>query len=102
MKKSLKVTGVVAAAALLVLSRLFSKETPLLAPKVDIENDANYKKIRLTYQGAGHVTRSAEPSSCPDAQMCTRQVPHVCAENGPCNGFPKEEGANPSMRLKHF
>jgi hypothetical protein len=24
-------------------------------------------------------------------QTCTRQVPHVCTENGPCNGFPRRE-----------
>ncbi len=24
-----------------------------------------------------------------DVKVCTRKPPHICAENGPCNGWPK-------------
>lgn len=26
-----------------------------------------------------------------EAKTCTRQAPHVCTVNGPCNGFPRQE-----------
>lgn len=26
-----------------------------------------------------------------DVQMCTREAPHICRVNGPCNGWPKEK-----------
>jgi len=26
----------------------------------------------------------------PEVQTCTRRAPHVCAVNGPCNGWPKD------------
>jgi hypothetical protein len=28
---------------------------------------------------------------------CTRQSPHICRVNGPCNGWPKPEGLNPPI-----
>jgi hypothetical protein len=81
-----------------------------------------YEQWSKTYEGTGHVTRLSDSSlydevctlcgctdtsgrlsePCPkaEAQLCTRQKPHVCAVNGPCNGFPRTEGLNPEMRLK--
>lgn len=31
------------------------------------------------------------------ATDCTRQAPHLCTVNGPCNGFPVGEGLNGRM-----
>jgi hypothetical protein len=25
-----------------------------------------------------------------EVQRCTRAAPHICADNGPCNGWPKD------------
>jgi hypothetical protein len=31
---------------------------------------------------------------------CTRQSPHICRVNGPCNGWPKPEGLNPPIHCQ--
>jgi hypothetical protein len=36
-------------------------------------------------------------AQAPKVQTCTRQAPHVCTVNGPCNGFPAAEGLNGRM-----
>jgi len=33
-------------------------------------------------------------------QTCTRPAPHVCCENGPCNGFPREATTEESWQEK--
>jgi hypothetical protein len=31
---------------------------------------------------------ATQPMPKQEPKICTRQAPHVCASNGPCNGFP--------------
>ena len=36
----------------------------------------------------------------PTPEICTRRAPHVCRINGPCNGFPRFQFANPEWIAK--
>jgi len=38
--------------------------------------------------------RADEARSQALIEYCTRQAPHVCKENGPCNGWPKDRDPN--------
>ena len=49
----------------------------------------------------GLCRAAAKPTpQVPKPQTCTRRAPHVCTVNGPCNGFPRLQFANPEWIAK--
>ena len=53
--------------------------------------------VALVVLAAGFVVglcitaKRADEAIAEGLQDCTRQAPHVCRVNGPCNGYPKEK-----------
>lgn len=47
-----------------------------------------------TEAGGTHDSQGGSMNICEECakkvQTCTRKPPHVCKENGPCNGWPKD------------
>jgi hypothetical protein len=46
------------------------------------------KGFKEGYQAAERFYTQAH-LGVPSSRMCQRKAPHVCNENGPCNGYPK-------------
>ena len=37
-----------------------------------------------------------------EIQRCIRPAPHVCRENGPCNGWPKDQEGQDATVINYF